>query len=137
MLVFSKTSLQRGRIRPERPRALYFSDTAYVGWVPGGLIEVITIDPHLGPVFYSFEIPSAGGSPKIQRDTDCLRCHGGTFVRDIPGVFVRSVFPDGNGEPLLRLSHARHPKQPARMPLPSTSAGMAEPCGRRPWPVPR
>src|SRR6478672_6297095 len=26
ILVFSKTSLQRGRIRPERPRALYFSD---------------------------------------------------------------------------------------------------------------
>jgi hypothetical protein len=103
ILVFSKTSLQRGRIRPERPRALYFSDSAYVGWVPGGLIEVITIDPQLGPVFYSFEIPSAsGGSPKIERDTDCLRCHGGTFVRDIPGVFARSVFPDDSGEPLLR-----------------------------------
>src|SRR5688500_4898928 len=103
LLVFSRTSLQRGRIRPERPRALYFSDTAYVGWVPGGLIEVVAIDSQLGPVFYSFEISPAGGaSPKIERDTDCLRCHGGTFVRDIPGVFARSVFPDANGEPLLR-----------------------------------
>ena len=103
MLVFSKTSLQRGRIRPERPRALYFSESVYLGWVPGGLIEVIAIDPVLGPVFYSFEIPSAAGAnPKIERDTDCLRCHGGTFVRDIPGVFARSVFPDGSGEPLLR-----------------------------------
>jgi hypothetical protein len=103
ILVFSRTSLQRGRIRPERPRALYFSDSVYVGWVPGGLIEITSIDPQLGPVFYSFELPSASGvSPKIERDTDCLRCHGGTFVRDIPGVFARSVFPDSSGEPLLR-----------------------------------
>ena len=103
ILVFSKTSLQRGRIRPDRPRALYFSESAYVGWVPTGLIEVVTIDPQLGPVFYSFEIPSArGGTPKIERDADCLRCHGGTFVRDIPGVFARSLFPDASGEPMLR-----------------------------------
>lgn len=102
ILVFSKTSLQRGRIRPERPRALYFSDSVYVGWVPGGLIEVIAIDPQLGPVFYSFEAKAAHSVPKFERDADCLRCHGGTFVRDIPGVFARSVFADAGGEPLLR-----------------------------------
>jgi hypothetical protein len=103
LLVFSKTSLQRGRIRPDRPRAIYFSDSVYVGWVPGGLFEVTAIDPVLGPVFYSFEVSSVVGTPpKIQRDTDCLRCHGGNFVRDIPGVFARSVFPDANGDPLLR-----------------------------------
>src|SRR5688572_1529979 len=104
LLVFSKTSLQRGRIRPEQPRALYFSESMYVGWVPGGLIELAAIDPQLGPVFYSFAISRAadGLTPTIQRDSDCLRCHGGTFVRDIPGVFARSVFPDANGEPLLR-----------------------------------
>ena len=102
--MFSKTSLQRGRIRPEQPRALYFSESMYVGWVPGGLIELAAIDPQLGPVFYSFAISRAadGSPPTIQRDSDCLRCHGGTFVRDIPGVFARSVFPDANGEPLLR-----------------------------------
>ena len=104
VVVFSKTSLQRGRIRPDHPRALYFSDSAYVGWVPGGLIEVTTIDPQLGPVFYSFD-PRAvrgGAAPKFERDSDCLRCHGGAFVRDVPGVFARSVFPDSDGEPLLR-----------------------------------
>jgi hypothetical protein len=101
--VFSKTSLQRGRIRPERPRALYFSDSVYVGWVPGGLMEVTAIDPQLGPIFYSFELaPARNRPPTIVRDSDCLRCHGGTFVRDIPGVFARSVFPDASGEPLLR-----------------------------------
>jgi hypothetical protein len=104
VVVFSKTSLQRGRIRPEHPRALYFSESAYVGWVPGGLIEITTIDPQLGPVFYAFDPREArvGDGPKFERDSDCLRCHGGAFVREVPGVFARSVFPDGDGEPLLR-----------------------------------
>lgn len=102
-LVFSRTSFQRGRIRPDQPRALYFSDSVYVGWVPGGVVEVTAIDPALGPVFYSLELPGRkGGVAKIARDSDCLRCHGGAFVREIPGVFVRSVFPDRGGDPLLR-----------------------------------
>lgn len=103
VLVFSKTSLQRGRITPNRPRALYFSDSAYVGWVPGGLIEVTTIDPQLGPVFYSFDPQETMGTARtFVRDSDCLRCHGGNFVRGIPGVFARSVVPSDTGEPLLR-----------------------------------
>lgn len=102
-LVFSRTSFQRGRIRPDQPRALYFSDSVYVGWVPGGLVEVTAIDPALGPVFYSLELPGRkGGAAKIARDSDCLRCHGGAFVREIPGVFARSLFPDRSGDPLLR-----------------------------------
>src|SRR5262245_6581451 len=31
-LVFSKTSLQRNRIAPQTPRALYFNDDVYVGF---------------------------------------------------------------------------------------------------------
>ena len=100
LLVFSRTSFQRSSISPKHPRAIYFSDTAYVGWVPGGLIEVATIDPQLGPVFYSFD-PNRT-APKFERDQNCLTCHGGVFIRDIPSVFVRSVFPDDRGEPLLR-----------------------------------
>lgn len=100
LLVFSKTSFQRHSISPKHPRALYFSDTAYVGWVPGGLIEVATIDPQLGPVFYSFD-PNAM-KPGFVRDSACLTCHGGVFVRGIPAVFVRSIFTDEAGEPLFR-----------------------------------
>src|SRR4051812_20440429 len=77
LLVFSKTSFQRARINPHRPRALFFSDTCYIGWVPGGLIEVTAIDPTLGPIFYSFS-PSqraATGSPHFVRIEDCMRCH--------------------------------------------------------------
>lgn len=103
IMVFSKTSLQRTRINPKRPRVLYFSDSAYVGWVPGGLFEVTTIDPQLGPIFYSFDPQAArNGRAAFVRDSDCLRCHGGTFVRGIPAVFVRSVFPSVTGEPLYR-----------------------------------
>ncbi|MDP3070616.1 MAG: hypothetical protein Q8N18_10020 [Opitutaceae bacterium] len=101
--VFSKTSLQRGRIRPDQPRVIYFSDTAYVGWVPGGLVELTVVDPRLGPVFYALDLREARrGTPKFGRDSECLSCHGGVFVRDVPGVFVRSVFPAESGEPLLR-----------------------------------
>jgi len=100
ILVFSKTSFQRSRIHPEQPRAIYFSDNCYVGWVPNGLMEIAAVDPNLGPVFYSFDPQAA--EPNFVRDQDCLRCHGGTFVRGIPAVFVRSVFTDETGEPLLR-----------------------------------
>ena len=104
LLVYSKTSLQRQRISPDHPRALYFTDTCYVGWVPSGLIEVTAIDPVLGPIFYSLDpaVKRTNNSAALVRDSDCLRCHGGTFVRGIPGVFARSVFTDENGEPLLR-----------------------------------
>jgi hypothetical protein len=104
LLVYSKTSLQRERINPTHPRALFFNDTCYVGWVPEGLIEVTTIDPVLGPIFYSIDPASTHAKAKtaFERDSDCLRCHGGTFVRGIPGVFARSVFTMADGNPLLR-----------------------------------
>src|SRR5262245_10262510 len=36
VLVFSKTSFQAPRIAPRLPRAIYFNDQVYVGWVRGG-----------------------------------------------------------------------------------------------------
>lgn len=102
LLVFSRTSFQNDLIRPEHPRALYFGDDAYVGWVPGGLMEVAVLAPTLGPVFYSFD-PHALKTPKNRfiRDDDCLRCHGGTFIRDIPAILARSVYTDLRGHPIL------------------------------------
>ena len=103
MLVFSKTSFQKDRINPDHPRAVYFSDEVYVGWCPGGLVEIAAIDPVLGPVFYSFDPHAVQDGIRFQRDADCLRCHGGTFVRDIPGLLARSVLPDKAGQPVLSL----------------------------------
>ena len=104
VLVFSKTSFQRERIKPTTPRAIYFNDECYLGWVPGGLFEVASMDPELGPIFYSFD-PHEQTLPnkaRFSRDEDCLRCHGGQFVRGIPAVFVRTVHSDAAGDPLLK-----------------------------------
>lgn len=104
LLVFSKTSFQRDRISPDHPRALYYTDNCYVGWVPGGLVEITTIDPKLGPVFYSFDPRAISEKhwPEFSRPNDCLDCHGGHFVPGIPAVFARSVFADKEGNPLYR-----------------------------------
>src|SRR5215218_7747186 len=52
MLVFSKTSLQRDRISPRTPRALYFNDDVYIGFCRlGTVMEVSVADPELGAVF--------------------------------------------------------------------------------------
>src|SRR5688572_27007065 len=60
-LVFSKTSFQRELIGPDRPRALYFNDDVYVGYVKGGdVIEITSTDPNNGPVFYTVSQKEAG-----------------------------------------------------------------------------
>jgi hypothetical protein len=101
VLVFSKTSKQLARIHPRNPRAMYFSDNAYVGWVPGGEIEVVDFDPHLGMVFYLFAFTDADRPPTFVRDPSCLDCHANSATLHVPGVVVRSVFPDPDGQPLL------------------------------------
>lgn len=100
ILVFSKTSLQRDLIHPAQPRALYFSDDLYLGWVPGGLIEVTVTDPELGLVFYKLDARHPSDPLRLRRDADCLSCHGGSMTRNWPGLIARSVFPDRQGEPI-------------------------------------
>ena len=101
VMVFSKTSKQNDRISPATPRVVYFGDNAYVGYCLGGLIEVCTIDPRLGPIFYVAD-PRANKSAPVRfiRDQSCLSCHGGPFSPDVPGVLVRSVCPSQDGHPI-------------------------------------
>ncbi len=102
ILVFSKTSKQNNLINPRNPRALYFSPDCYCGYVPGGMMEVIIHDRRLGPVFYLIDLGQERKAPSVERDTsDCLSCHGTGRTENAPGVLVRSVFPDENGNPLL------------------------------------
>jgi hypothetical protein len=103
-LVFSKTSLQIQGIGPRSPRALYFSDTSYVGWVNGGeFLEIASADPVYGMQFYTLKnAPTA--RPKLVRQTyECLQCHGGTLTDNVPGVVMRSVYPHRDGRPALQL----------------------------------
>jgi len=100
VLVFSKTSLQRRLISPNHPRALYFSDDTYLGWVPGGLMKLAVTDPALALAFYRIDARSDEQSPVVERDAECLSCHAGPLTREWPSLLVRSVFPDETGEPI-------------------------------------
>lgn len=112
MLVFSKTSMQRERIAPRTPRAIYFDDDVYVGYCHAGKqIELAVADPQLGAVFYTLD-QSPDERPKLVRETHrCLQCHGAAQSDDIPGFLVRSLFVDSGGQPILsegshRVDHA-------------------------------
>jgi hypothetical protein len=101
-LVFSRTSLQRQRISPKRPRAVYFNDDVYVGFCQQGeVLEISVADPKLGTVFYTLDQKEAE-RPTFTRQTDnCLICHGSSRTGGVPGHVVRSVFADASGEPIL------------------------------------
>jgi hypothetical protein len=89
-LVYSQTSLQGKRIGPKTPRAIYFHDDVYVGYVQDGPIEIASLDPNLGPVFYLLE--QSAPKPKFAAELGrCLSCHdsysltGGGVPRFIVG----------------------------------------------------
>ncbi len=102
MLVFSKTSFQQRRITPRRPRAVYFNDDVYVGWVQGGdVVEFSAADPQLGGVFYTLS-QEPTETPKIVRDRgQCISCHASSRTVGVPGHLVRSVYPDRSGRPFF------------------------------------
>lgn len=98
MLVFSKTSLQRGFIRPDNARALYFSDDVYVGFVPGApVLEVATVDPQLGAIFYTVE-QSRDKPLRFERNLDCLSCHAAARSMGVPGFVLRSLDTERDGD---------------------------------------
>ena len=107
-LVFSKTSLQRHRITPRTPRALYFNDDTYIGFCHNGdVLEVSVADPQLGAVFYTLD-QEASVQPRLVRQVDnCLLCHGSNHTRGVPGHFIRSVYADGVGFPVLAMGTHR------------------------------
>jgi hypothetical protein len=98
-LVFSKTSLQVDRIGPWAPRALYFNDDVYLGWVQGGsIVEVASVDPKLGTVFYSLPQDPETKPRFVREGSTCLICHDSASVTGgVPGLIVRSVVPDRHG----------------------------------------
>lgn len=102
VLVFSKTSLQRHRISPATPRALYFNDDLYIGFCnKGDVVEISAVDPQLGTVFYTLDQEETK-RPKFVRQTDnCLLCHGSSQTQGVPGHVIRSVYPDSRGLPIL------------------------------------
>ena len=101
MLVFSASSLQSEIINPRNPRALYFNEDTYLGWVPGGLVEIIAADPEMGPMFYVYDRLRAGGAvPNVTRSTKCMNCHAGTATKRLPGLIAESLLVSQAGSSL-------------------------------------
>ncbi len=98
-LLFSRTSLQTDRITPWSPRALYFNDDVYIGWVRDSpILEIASIDPAGGAIFYTVA-QDGGDQPVFRRETTtCLMCHESRAVTGgINGVIIRSVLTDRMG----------------------------------------
>ena len=101
ILVFSASSLQSEIINPRNPRALYFNEDTYLGWVPGGLVEIIAADPEMGPMFYVFDRLRPGGPvPNVTRSTKCMNCHAGNATRRLPGLIAESLLVSRAGSSL-------------------------------------
>ncbi len=103
VLVYSKTSLQVGKIDAATPRALYFNDDTYVGWVQGGEnIEIGAMDAKLDQVFYVLPNRQAP-SPRLERLTrDCLGCHDTYELSGggVPRFLLMSTYVDVHGNQL-------------------------------------
>ncbi|MCA9246144.1 MAG: hypothetical protein KDA42_03485, partial [Planctomycetales bacterium] len=101
-LVFSKTSFQLRRISPRTPRAIYFGDDVYVGWVHGGdVMEFSAVDPNLGANFYTLSQQDSSKPRFVRHTHECLQCHGSSLTKNVPGHVVRSVYTRPDGQPLL------------------------------------
>lgn len=110
VLVFSKTSLQRERISPKTPRAIYYNDEVLIGFcLRGQVIEISVVDDNIGTAFYSVHQAAPTGDPDDEEDggvpmrqTDsCLLCHSSSANQGFPGHLVRSLYVDRQGNPLL------------------------------------
>ena len=107
VLVFSKTSLQRRAVSYNNPRAIYFNESVYLGWMPNGRIEIASFDPELGPLFYFQRQLDDKTSPLFARTRSCLGCHAGDATNFLPGSLGRSVYPDQTGRSIKSLDDYR------------------------------
>ncbi len=98
-LVYSKTSLQMDYITPRTPRAVFFNDEVYIGYIPGApLIEIASVDPNQGTIFYAMR--QQPNTTHLVRDDQCLQCHAAPRTLGVPGLIVRSVQTDPTGLPI-------------------------------------
>jgi len=98
-LVFSKTSLQLFLIAPQNPRAIYFNDDVYIGAVQASpILEVASMDPRLGAIFYTLPNQKKADKPEFQREfLACLLCHDTPVTNEVPGLMALSVLTDRDG----------------------------------------
>jgi len=115
-LVFSKSSFQLTQIAPDAPRAIYFNDDVYVGWVNHGqYIEVATVDPQTGPVFYTLNQEDDHHSALEPQKEECLVCHD-TFQTStpVPRLLMLSVLPNPDSNALKAAALITNDQSPLR-----------------------
>lgn len=96
-LVFSRTSLQTDLISTWSPRALYFNDDVYVGYVQGSdFLEIATIHPTEGAAFYTLN-QEVNAKPTFKRNDTCLSCHRSKSTTGVAGFMVQSSVTDKSG----------------------------------------
>jgi hypothetical protein len=97
-LVFSKSSFQYRKISPRSPRALYFNDNVYVGWVRDGhSLEIASFDADQGAIFYLLDQQRTSQPAFIRATLDCTQCHVAPGTRGVPGVLLRSIYTKPTG----------------------------------------
>ncbi|MFN0086746.1 MAG: hypothetical protein ACKVX9_15255 [Blastocatellia bacterium] len=102
ILTFGKTSFQASLISPRRPRAIYFNDRVSVGFVRNGeVLELASVDPRQGVIFYTLDQERAARPRFVRRDA-CLQCHQNNSTLNVPGLMIRSVYPEASGMPLFQ-----------------------------------
>ena len=102
-LVFSRTSLQTDRITPWSPRALYFNDDVYVGYVQeSDFLEIAAMHPTDGAVFYTLSQHETA-RPRFEREgRTCLMCHQSRAATGgVPGLILLSSITDRHGYPIM------------------------------------
>lgn len=101
-LVFSRTSLQTDLIAPWAPRALYFNDDVYIGYVLGSsFLEVAAVHPTKGAVFYTVSQEEQPTHVFEREGHTCLMCHDSrTATGGVPGFMVLSTLSDRLGYPI-------------------------------------
>jgi hypothetical protein len=103
-------------ISPARPRAVYFNDEAYVGWVQEGGLELAAVDPKGGPFFYTLT-QEENPQPKLERHTTtCVGCHDSSDdpAKLIPRLLMLSVLPDRDGRAIGAAALATTDRSPMR-----------------------
>ena len=74
--------------------------TCFLGWMPNGRVEITSMDPELGGIFYFQRPLDEPDAPIFHREERCLGCHAGSATNFLPGLLAQSVFPDENGRNL-------------------------------------
>jgi len=107
LLVYSPTSLQHKLISPEKPRALFFNNNTYIGFVQNSeIVEVTSIDDDKGMVFYTFDNVREGSKGFERSDQTCLVCHDtqGTMGGGVPMLMALSSVYSKRNVPLKNYS---------------------------------